>query len=664
MGLLQTPTARMTPAGELSFTYTHSHPNNRYALTLQPFNWLEGTFRYTDISNRPYGPPGFSGDQSLKDKAFDVKVRLLKETRWRPDFSVGGRDIGGTGLFSSEFFVASKRFGPLDFTFGIGWGYLGERDNVTNPFTLFSNSFEDRPRRGAGGEFNNDSWFHGPAALFGGVEWQTPWKPLSFKLEVEGNDYENEPLGNNQKQDTPINVGAVLRPTDWLDLHLALERGNTAMLGLTVHTNFVSRRPPPKLGDPPAVPLRAGPRPTQPTDWNLVARELEANAGYRVSRIARREREIVVHGEQVRYFHEPKGLGRSARILDLRAEQDIDWLTVVDSRYGLPIHETSFEREAFRDAVKQDADLGELARTLSQTEILPQRETELLRRRPNPLSYGLGLGYRQSVGGPDDFILYQISANFGAELRLTPGTWISGMVNQNIDNNFDKFRYTAPSNMPRVRTNIREYWTTSNTTMPYFQLNHARALDSDLFGMVYGGYLESMFAGVGGELLYRPMGERWALGGDINRVRKRDFEQDFGLQQYEVWTGHVTGYARGFPLRHMLTRISVGRYLAKDFGVTIDLSREFDNGVRFGAWATFTDASKEEYGEGSFDKGFYVSIPFDEMLTSSIMRRADFAFAPLTRDGGARLIRNWTLFDLTEGRNADLFYSNFRKILE
>lgn len=235
-------------------------------------------------------------------------------------------------------------------------------------------------------------------------------------------------------------------------------------------------------------------------------------------------------------------------------------------------------------------------------------------------------------------------------------------MNLNLLNNFDKFKYDAESNLPHVRTDIRKYMTTSNITMPTFQLNHAEQLDQDLFGMAYAGYLESMFAGVGSELLYRPMGQQWAVGADINYVRKRGYGQDFSLLDYKVITGNVSGY---FKLDNsVLAKVSVGRYLAKDWGTTIDLSRVFNNGVRFGGWVTKTTASAEEFGEGSYDKGFYVSIPFDELLSVSTMRRADMAFAPLTRDGGARLNHAYSLYDMTEGRDLDLFKNNFNKITE
>ena len=82
------------------------------------------------------------------------------------------------------------------------------------------------------------------------------------------------------------------------------------------------------------------------------------------------------------------------------------------------------------------------------------------------------------------------------------------------------------SGLPRVRTDLRHYMTTSDITMPTFQMNKVKQLDQDLYGMLYGGYLESMYAGVGGEALYRPMGERWAViacfrSGQVGQLQQR-----------------------------------------------------------------------------------------------------------------------------------------------
>lgn len=665
VGLLQTPTARMAPAGEISINANRTDPYSRYSFSLQPFDWLEGTFRYTSISNRKYGPDDLSGDQSYKDKAFDVKFRLLQESRWVPEIALGGRDIGGTGLFSSEYFVGNKRVGDLDFSLGLAWGYIGNRGELDNPLGWVDDRFNTRPQTEGTGELSSNSYFRGHPSPFGGINWQTPWEPLSIKLEYDGNDYQHEPQNNNQKQNSPFNIGIVFKASDSIDLHAAFERGNTAMFGITLHTNFASRTAPAKVNDPAPEPLQQKATERQPdaVDWAEVSRRVEENAGYKVNRITHKDSEVVLYGEQTRYLYPPEAVGRTARILDNSTGDDVQWFTIVDTRYGQPVVETSVPRRVFRDVANQERPLEDLRRTTEQSAPLPQQEELVYQQKPDPFSYNLGLGYNQSIGGPDNFLLYQFTADLDSEYRFTPSLWWNGLLSANLINNYDDFTYDAPSNLPRVRTDIRQYMTTSSVMLPTFQLNKTARLDQDLYGMVYGGYLESMYAGIGGELLYRPMNEAWAVGANLDLVRQRDFDQHFGLRDYQTATGFVTLYWQtGFE--DILAQVSAGRYLARDWGSTLDLSRQFRNGVRFGAWVTLTTASKDAYGEGSFDKGLYVSIPFDELMSSSTMRRANLSWDPLTRDGGARLNHYYSLYDLTEGRDPVMFQNLFGRIVK
>ncbi|MET0776017.1 MAG: YjbH domain-containing protein [Pseudomonas mandelii] len=663
VGLMQTPTARMAPAGELSVNASRTDPYTRYSVSLQPFEWLEGSFRYTAITNRKYGPESLSGDQSYKDKAVDLKVRLWQESHWAPELALGFRDVGGTGLFSSEFLVANKRYDDFDFSAGIAWGYIGNRGDFDNPLGWAADRFNTRPDGEGTGDVNTNAYFRGRPSLFGGVTYQTPWEPLSLKFEYEGNDYKNEPKDNVIKQDSPINIGAVFKLTDSVDLSAGWERGNTAMFGITLHTNFVSRKAPAKTYDPPAerLPTQAPATPPDQVNWANVSQRLQNNAGYKVERIAQRGPELFVYGEQTNYFHSAKAVGRASRILDNSVNDDIDWFTLVNKRYDMPLEETSVPRETFREVVNNEEPLQTLHRATEVNGAMPHTETTLYNAARDPFSYGVGLGYKQNVGGPDG-LLYQLSADADAEYRFTRNTWWSGLLSANLVNNYDNFTYDAPSGLPRVRTDLRKYLTTSDVTMPTFQLSHAEQLDKDLYGMVYGGYLESMFAGVGGEVLFRPAGQRWSVGADLNYVRQREFNQGFGLRDYSTVTGHITGYT-DLPFDTQAA-VSVGRYLARDWGATVDLSREFRNGVRFGAWATLTTATKAEYGEGSFDKGIYISIPFDELMSMSTMRRANIVWSPLTRDGGARLNRSYWLHSMTDSRDSDLFYRNFDKITE
>jgi len=174
VGLLQTPTARMAPEGTFSFNANRTSPYSRYSISMQPVPWLEGSLRYIAITNRRYSQnEEFSGDQSLKDKAFDFKFRLLQESYWRPEIALGLRDLAGTGLFSSEFVVANKRFHDLDFSLGVAWGYIGNRGDLRNPLGLVKDKYDsgEAATVGTGGDFSIDNYFRGRPAVFGGVEY-------------------------------------------------------------------------------------------------------------------------------------------------------------------------------------------------------------------------------------------------------------------------------------------------------------------------------------------------------------------------------------------------------------------------------------------------------------------------------------------------------------
>ncbi|WP_243047937.1 YjbH domain-containing protein [Dyella sp. RRB7] len=664
-GLWQTPTARMAEEGELAFTVSNVHPYDRYNVSLQPLPWLEGIFRYTAIGNRLYGPQALSGHQSYKDKSIDVKLRIWTESRCLPDISIGARDIGGTGLFSGEYVVANKRLGPIDASLGMGWGYVGGRGNIRNPLSLFSDRFDHRPGSSGTGDFSSNHYFRGPVALFGGIAYQTPWNWLVLKAEYDGNNYQHESQRNNQKQSSPINFGAVLRPARNLDLSLALERGNTVMFGFTLHANAATGTGPVKLLDPPR-PARnteaAAPAPEQ-VDWAEVARNLRDNAGIQVSTITRRGSEVIVTGEQERYYYSAKAMGRAARVLDNQLGPGIDWFTVVSQQEGLSTAETSVHRQRFGQLIDHDIDLAEFSRSVEHNAPMPRHESVLYRAPIERVDQSFALSYGQNVGGPDAFLLYQIAATYNIDYHFTPNLWWSGVASVDLIDNYEKFKYDAPSRLPRVRTDVRRYITRSDLTLPIFQLTGTRQLGNDLYGLAYAGMLESMFGGMGGEVLYRPFGERWAIGTDVNWVRQRGYDQDFSFRGYHVVTGHVTGY---FDLgyKDVTVALSAGRFLAGDWGATLDVSREFRNGVRMGAYATRTNVSAQQFGEGSFDKGIYVSIPFDLMLPRSTISRATFVWDPLIRDGGARLSRRYSLYSLTSDRDFDNFSGNLDQIMQ
>lgn len=189
------------------------------------------------------------------------------------------------------------------------------------------------------------------------------------------------------------------------------------------------------------------------------------------------------------------------------------------------------------------------------------------------------------------------------------------------------------------------------------QYTRTAKLSDNVYALGYGGLLEMMYAGAGGEVLYRPFDSSWALGADINWVRQRAFDQQFDLRDYSTWTGHVSAYWET-GIEDVLAKLSVGRYLAKDVGTTLDLSREFASGVRVGAWGTWTDAG-DAFGEGSFDKGLYLTIPLDAFFSFSSRDSTMLRWQPLTRDGGARLGRRYELYELTQERQMGRYWEEY-----
>ena len=61
--------------------------------------------------------------------------------------------------------------------------------------------------------------------------------------------------------------------------------------------------------------------------------------------------------------------------------------------------------------------------------------------------------------------------------------------------------------------------------------------------------------------------------------------------------------------------------------------------MKFGAFASNTDVTFEQFGEGSFDKGIFFNIPIYGNLIN-------YSWRPLTKDPGAKLIRRNNLHSL------------------
>lgn len=654
-GLLQTPTARMAPAGNLSMNYSDNEEYRFWSVSIQLYPWLESTVRYTDVRTRLYSDsPGFSGDQTLKDKGIDVKFRLLEESRYLPQLAVGFNDFGGTGFFTSEYVALSKRWGDLDFHLGMGWGYLGTAGNTVNPFCELRDSFCSRPGgfSGLGGMIDYQRFFKGPASLFGGLEYQTPWQPLKIKLEYEGNDYSQDRAGA-LVQDSRWNIGAVY---NWgnVDFNLNYQRGNTVGFGVSYALNMHDIRQI-KIEKPPR-PVSAEPNNFEFSEVNRaqLVQDLFHEAGFLVRRSQITADEITLYGNQFAYRDYEVANERMGRILASVLPASIKRYRIVNFSGQIPMVETVIDAEQFIAKASYQGFEMDLRSSYARSDV--SSET-LANYKPAEIS-GFGTSMEtfwiQTFGSPESFYMYQAGVIFTAGYNFNRTTSMQGAAKVTLFENFDKFNFKVDAfdtALPRVRTYVREYVTRSRVQLENLFGHWQDRLAPDLYGQVYGGYLETMYGGVGGELLYRPVDSNLAFGFDINYVQQRSYENDYDFFDYKVLTGHANIYWQPSFLEDTLLTFNVGRFLAKDIGVNIDFAKRFDSGIVVGAYAAFTDASSEDYGEGSFTKGFYVSIPFDLFSLKPAIGRGKLPWIPISRDGGQALNRPNLLYNSTEARS-------------
>jgi hypothetical protein len=715
IGLLQTPTARFNE-GQFNLSYSSVWPHDRMNVSLQVKPWLETTFRYTAINNQPYS---LNPSQSNKDKSGDVKFRLLEEGEWQPAIALGIQDVGGTGLFSSEYVVASKRYYNWDFSLGLAWGAMGSSGGIPNPLGLISERFKTRNTvaTGSGGQIG-DYFFSGEnVGLFGGVEYKTPWRDLHLKVELDANDYQTGYQKGKISPSSPINFGASLRPVEWLETSIGWERGNTFMFNASllwnlqknmgmpkVHDSRPLPAPPPRktvlfalptlglssptpvprktvlfarptlgLPSPTPVPLTVyrtekpvpvpDPKISQIKVYRAIIKEL-TEQDFNVDGVHIDERRVTIFANHRKFLHTPQAIGRAARTVDRHAPAEIEEIRYVHMEHSLKTVQVTLQRSDLERALQvkgSPEEIWEHTKFSGARPELPEGTLLAKNRYPN-FNWSIAPKLRQSVGGPDKFYFYQFWLRLSGEVELRRGLFLTGVLGANLYNNFGSFDYTAPSNLPRVRSNIKDYLKEGKNNIVRLQADYLWGIKKDLFARVSGGLFEEMYGGIGGEVLYRPYDKRWAVSLDLNQAQQRDFDQQFSFRDYEITTGHLNFYYQS-PY-DILTVVRAGKYLAGDIGVTFEISRHFNNGVQIGAFFTRTNVSAEQFGEGSFDKGLMISFPLELFLTKSNKSVQGLAFRPLTRDGGQRLTIQKRLYGITAGRDRGAMNEKWSKFLK
>lgn len=347
------------------------------------------------------------------------------------------------------------------------------------------------------------------------------------------------------------------------------------------------------------------------------------------------------------YRIEAEAVDRLLRIAMADAPPDIEQFHFIAVRDGHPSAEYTVLRATAERAFQQEGRYDLLANRSGPS---PAPISNLALRAAAPklypnFSWIAFPQLRQEFFDPSNPLGIQLVAGLAGTLEVLPGFTLNGEAETSL---FDTFNTARPSDsvLPHVRTDFLEYFTRGKTGMGSLYGDYHFRLSPTVFGAVRAGYLESMFAGVGGEILWRPEGQRWALGADLYEVKQRAFNRLLGFQPYNQTTGHITLYYDS-PWYGLDFQLRAGQYLAGDRGVTFQASRRFSTGVEIGVFATKTNVSSARFGEGSFDKGFFIRIPLEWVLPIHTQTSLTEMLRPVQRDGGQTLSGDVTLFEST-----------------
>ena len=605
IGLINMPTARFYDEQSHGLTIYDGTPDQKITLSSSPYDWLEASLFYTNIQGLPY--PGYEY-QDYKDKGFNVKLRLKEQGNF-PAVAIGVMDIAGTGLYSSEYIITSYGINNIDMHFGLGWGTLnGSKDTIKNPLGYISDNFKNRPTEteGQGGQFQPSRYFSGQTASpFYGVSYALNDRTL-FKIEKD-TTLTTDTL-DYKKAKSNYSVGIDYALNENFVVGFSVERGSTASL------KFIYKSSPKTSYQKYKYQNQEQNINNEDQYQNLIT-NLERN-GIGVNKVIETANSIGL--ELTQFTHSNlqvveeiiKQAGKDSGI-----EKDIKKNLKIVNLDAITEFDDSFEENS---------------------NLIYERE------KKSQFNTKTGLKFRPFIASREEFFKGALLLENDSEYIILENLMLNVNLKYSLADNFDDLRYPPLNTFPaQVRSDIKQYLKNMDEgiLIGRAQIDYFISPHKDHHLMFTGGILEDMFSGFGFEYLYFKNDTNYSVGFELFNVKKRDYDWGFGTLDYQNVTGHLNFHYRNYGLIPFDMKLSYGEYLAGDVGTTIELSRSYDNGMVFGVFASNTDVSEEQFGEGSFDKGIFFNIPIYGNLIN-------YTWRPLTKDPGAKLVRRNTLHGL------------------
>jgi hypothetical protein len=650
-GLLEMPDARMEQDGLLRAGLHLGKPYQNALISVQGLPFLEVSGRYRRVDGVSGGLGASFG--AFKDKSIAFKLRLIEEgafgQAWIPQLAYGREDLFGTKVYPSEFLVASKSLGDLDLTLGYG------RQRIDG--------------------------------MFGGIH----YRPSAFKrwyglVEYDATAYRTDfgavDAGLSDRKTGHVNA-AIGYQSDWWGIQVGSSYNKPSVLvQLRAPTN--QREWAPWVAEAPAYqPLNTRPTTAEwdsNPDWAQTLRIRMDREGFRDVGLKYDGSVMRVAFSSTRHLLASRAVARAARLVLAHTPVEAKGIELTPMINGMATKTYVFSRlDVLADFFAGTATLATLqqhtqlnaADASTQPGPLDDATLEALvyaQREDLPVATRIAAGAgnlaiddargntlglspytRIFLNDPSGAFKYELGLQLGGRYEFTRSTTLEGNLRGRIAETVTDVKQPSNSLLPRVRTDVAEYFRGANVKLDRLQLNQFWQPAANWYARASGGLYEEMFGGAGAQVMYVAPSGRWAADVMSDWLRQRDFKGT-GFRDYSTVTGYVSGHVR-LPY-DMLATVRAGRFLAKDEGARFELKRRFASGITMGFWYTHTngrDITNPGTPEKPYkDKGIFVSMPLNLMLTRDSAAVATFALSPWTRDVGQMVNQSADLIGMFE----------------
>lgn len=613
LGLNTIPNARMDDAGTLRIGTSTLDPYLNGYIGLQVTSALSVVLRQsaetsdlTDSPERLY--PGL-----------DFKLRLYEEQQRRPALVIGAQSAFGHKRMSGEYIALSKRYHNFDFTAGLGWGRFGTAGHIDNPLHIFGNHFKKNRNFDSETANTPEYWFTGDkVGFFGGIQYFTPIKGLSLKLDYGADRYTAEQQDSTFDTGAPWTIGADYTYKKWLTAGIGIQGNDKIMARLSLQSN--------------------------PKQWPL-GEQKKPNQEYSIRQTP--ENDTSLHADLKLHAYEPasRAIGRTLKDINKNAKPKIEEIKLTPHYEGLNGQTLSMLRKDVENALRHEGS--------------PQEIWDNTKIHPNPdhnnalkphADFRLIFDNQISLAEDEIGVQYRSSLIPQLKIHAFKGLSLAGGIRLNIGDNL--FDYNTARNTPTkpVRSNINDF-TQTLISIDDAYLNYTSALTPGLYGSITAGYLEELYAGYGAKILYRPYKSRLAAGIEAWHAKQRDPTSRLNLKL----KGRETASAffniwYDLPEHDMTASLKTGRFLGGDAGTRLQIQKRLDNGIKIEGQITASNRRNSDAFGGTTNlyHGLTLTVPFGDIPKvpkNSVIR---VSAKPFGRDIGQTLNTNENIYEKTQ----------------